>query len=91
MTCKVLSIDHGKKRISLSIKALVEAPARPEPQASGGASGRSKGEDGFAAAFGRRGGRGRDDAPVADRPEDAALRRLRAAWGSDKELKGGIS
>ncbi len=91
VTCKVLSIDHGKKRISLSIKALVEAPARPEPQASGGASGRSKGEDGFAAAFGRRGGRGRDDAPVADRPEDAALRRLRAAWGSDKELKGGIS
>ncbi len=91
VTCKVLSIDHGKKRISLSIKALVEAPERPAAQAAGGASGRSKDADGFGAAFGRRGGRGRDDTPTVERAEDAALRRLRAAWGSGKELKGGLS
>ncbi|MEY3022797.1 MAG: hypothetical protein RIS86_1995, partial [Planctomycetota bacterium] len=41
--------------------------------------------------FGRRGGRGRDDTPTVERAEDAALRRLRAAWGSGKELKGGLS
>ena len=39
VTCKVLGVDDGKKRISLSIKALVEPPARPEPQAAGGAGG----------------------------------------------------
>jgi ribosomal protein S1 len=39
VTAKVLSIDVGKKRISLSIKALIEPPARPEPQSVGGAGG----------------------------------------------------
>jgi ribosomal protein S1 len=93
VSCKVLSVDSGKKRISLSIKALVEAPARPEPQAVGGAGGSGgKGprpDEGFGSAFGRR--RGNDDAPAAARPEDASLRRLRATWGSDKQLKGGLS
>jgi len=93
VSCKVLSIDSGKKRISLSIKALIEPPARPEPQAVGGAGGSGgKGprpDEGFGSAFGRR--RGKDDAPVAARPEDASLRRLRATWGSDKQLKGGLS
>ncbi len=93
VSCKVLSVDSGKKRISLSIKALVEAPARPEPQAVGGAGGSGgKGprpDEGFGSAFGRR--RGKDDAPAAARPEDASLRRLRATWGSDKQLKGGLS
>jgi ribosomal protein S1 len=93
VSCKVLSVDSGKKRISLSIKALVEAPARPEPQAVGGAGGSGgKGprpDEGFGSAFGRR--RGKDDAPAAARPEDASLRRLRATWGSDQQLKGGLS
>jgi small subunit ribosomal protein S1 len=30
VTCKVLAIDPGRKRISLSLKALQSAPARPE-------------------------------------------------------------
>ena len=91
VTCKVLGVDDGKKRISLSIKALVEPPARPEPQAAGGAGGGRgpKPDEGFGSAFVRR--RGKDDAPTAPRPEDAALRRLRASWGLDKELKGGLS
>jgi small subunit ribosomal protein S1 len=91
VTCKVLGVDGGKKRISLSIKALVEPPARPEPQAAGGAGGGKgpRADEGFGSAFGRR--RGKDDAPAAPRQEDAALRRLRASWGSGKELKGGLS
>lgn len=95
VTCKVLSIDAGKKRISLSIKALVEPPARPEPQSAGGAGGAAGGrgpkkdEGGFGRAFGR--SRGKDDVPATPREEDAALRRLRATWGSGKELRGGLS
>jgi predicted RNA-binding protein with RPS1 domain len=91
VTCKVLSIDPAQKRISLSIKALIEPPARPEPQAAGGAGGGKgpRADEGFGAAFGRR--RGKDDAPAAPRPEDGALRRLRATWGGDKQLKGGLS
>ena len=102
VTCKVLSIDMGKKRISLSIKALIDPPARPEPQAAGGAGGAAGGggrpggkpggsriEEGFGAAFGRN--RSRNDAPAADRAKDNALERLRATWGSGKELKGGLS
>ena len=94
VTCKVLSIDPAQKRISLSIKALIEPPARPEPQAAGGAGGGAGGgkgpraDEGFGAAFGRR--RGKDDAPAAPRQEDAALRRLRATWGGDKQFKGGL-
>ncbi len=91
VTCKVLSIDSDKKRISLSIKSLIEPPARPEPQASGGAGGGKgpKADEGFGTAFGRR--RGKDDVPTVARPEDGALRRLRATWGGDKQFKGGLS
>lgn len=94
VTAKVLSIDVGKRRISLSIKALIEPPARPEPQAVGGAGGGMPGkgprvEEGFAAAFGRN--RSKNDVPTADRAKDNALARLRATWGSNKELKGGLS
>ena len=93
VTAKVLSIDVGKKRISLSIKALVEPPARPEPQSVGGAGGGpGKGprvEEGFAAAFGRN--RAKNDVATVDRAKDNSLARLRATWGSNKELKGGLS
>ena len=94
VTAKVLSIDVGKKRISLSIKALVEPPARPEPQSVGGAGGGAPGkgprvEEGFAAAFGRN--RARNDVPSVERAKDNSLERLRASWGSGKELKGGLS
>jgi small subunit ribosomal protein S1 len=93
VTCKVLSIDVGKKRISLSIKALVEPPERPEPAqnvaGTGGERQGTKADAGFGAVFGRK--RGRDDSPVVAREEDNALKRLRAAWGSGKELKGGLS
>jgi small subunit ribosomal protein S1 len=91
VTCKVLSLDVAKKRISLSIKALIEPPARPEPQAAGGAGGggrKDKPEGGFSAAFGRN--RNRDEVPAVSRQEDAALKRLRATWGANKELKGGL-
>lgn len=92
VTCKVLSLDLGKKRISLSIKALVDAPERPEPvQSTGGAGqGGNKVDGGFGAVFGK-GRRGKDEIPSVARSEDAALKRLRAAWGSDKSLKGGLS
>ena len=93
VTCKILSLDPGKKRISLSIKALIEPPARPEPQAVGGAGGGGRGkpreEGGFSSAFAR--GRGKDEPPAAARPEDPTLRRLRAKWGNDQQLKGGLS
>jgi len=91
VTAKVLSIDVGKKRISLSIKALTDAPARPEPQAAGGAGGGNKprAEEGFAAAFGRN--RAKNDVPSVERAKDNSLERLRASWGSGKELKGGLS
>jgi len=94
VTAKVLSIDVGKKRISLSIKALVEPPARPEPQSVGGAGGGAPGkgprvEEGFAAAFGRN--RAKNDVPSVERVKDNSLARLRATWGSNKELKGGLS
>ena len=93
VTAKVLSIDVGKKRISLSIKALIEPPARPEPQSVGGAGGGpGKGprvEEGFAAAFGRH--RAKNDVATVDRAKDNALARLRATWGTGKELKGGLS
>ncbi|MFZ9880014.1 MAG: 30S ribosomal protein S1 [Phycisphaerales bacterium] len=94
VNCKVLSIDHGKKRISLSIKALIDAPARPEPKQgeSGGGPGRG-GPGRGGPGRGGRGGKGglRDDEPIVARPEDPTLRRLRATWGSDMPLKGGLS
>ena len=60
---KILSMDSDRGRISLSIKALVDAPARP------------KGKDG---------GRGGE----AARPEDPAMRKLKAKFGGD--LRGGL-
>ncbi len=91
VTCKILALDVAAKRISLSIQALVEAPARPEPQAAGGAGGGGKKTDeGFSSVFGR-GRRGKDEVPSVARSEDNSLKRLRAAWGQDKQFKGGLS
>ena len=60
---KILSMDSDRGRISLSIKALVDAPARPQ---------------------GKDGGRGGESA----RPEDPAMRKLKAKFGGD--LRGGL-
>jgi small subunit ribosomal protein S1 len=105
VTCKILSLDLAAKRISLSIKALLEAPARPEPQQAGGAGGAPAGGGGGGApsfAGGRRQekqegfsaafgrGRGKSEGPVVTRAEDPALKRLRATWGTDKQFKGGL-
>ena len=46
-------------------------------------------EEGFAAAFGRN--RAKNDVPSVERAKDNSLERLRASWGSGKELKGGLS
>ncbi len=90
VTCKILSVDIGAKRISLSIKALTDAPARPEPQSAAGAGHGKKADDGFSGVFGR-GRRGKEELPAVARVEDSSLKRLRAAWGQGKEFKGGLS
>ncbi len=82
VTAKVLSTDAQRGRVSLSIKALIDAPAR-----SGGSDGRGGGQ-------GR--GRGRGDAfggrePIEPRESDPEMRKLLAKFGSGKrELKGGL-
>ncbi|MDG2055511.1 MAG: S1 RNA-binding domain-containing protein [Phycisphaerales bacterium] len=57
VTIKVLDVDHGRRRISLSLKAMTEAGAPDMNQ---------------------------------DRPEDPALRKLRAKFGDGQDLKGGL-
>ena len=73
---KILSIDPGRNRISLSIKAMTEAPAR----SSDGNSGRSGGKR----------GRGRGEAiDMTPREDDPAMRKLKARFSSN-DLKGGL-
>ncbi len=88
VTCKILSIDHERRRISLSIKALTDAPVRTAPpprEASAGGSG------GGGARGGDRRRDGRTAAPEVAREEDPELRKLRARFGGFGELKGGLS
>ena len=77
---KILALDLPKRRISLSIKALKDAPVRQESQ------GRDGGRDG-----GRSGGRDRGEA-VQPREADPSMRKLLSKFGgNDKNLKGGLS
>jgi small subunit ribosomal protein S1 len=73
---KILALDLPKRRISLSIKALKDAPVRQE----------SGGRDG-----GRSGGRDRGEA-IQPREADPSMRKLLSKFGgTDKNLKGGLS
>jgi ribosomal protein S1 len=74
---KILSIDPGRNRISLSIKAMTEAPARTP--------------DGKNDRSGGKRGRGRGDAiDMTPREDDPAMRKLKARFSSN-DLKGGLS
>jgi len=71
---KVVSIDEQRRRISLSMKALIEAPKREESAPSGKRRGR---------------GRDRGDRePQIAREEDPGMRKLKARFSG--ELKGGL-
>ena len=71
---KVLSIDRDRNRVSLSVKALTEAPKRPESESAGGRGGRR--------------GRGPAESQQA-REEDPEMRKLKARFSSGG-LKGGL-
>jgi len=82
VTAKVLSTDAQRGRISLSIKALLDAPVRSS--GSGGGSERQGRGRGRGDAFG-----GRE--PIEPREADPEMRKLLAKFGSGKrELKGGL-
>lgn len=72
---KVLSTDAQRRRISLSIKALTDAPVRQE------SPGRHGGRDG--------GGRNRGE-EITPRESDPGMRKLLAKFGGGKSLKGGL-
>lgn len=74
VTCKVLAVDPGRKRISLSIKALVDPPVRAAPSGKGG--GRGDRRDG--------------PKPEAPRENDPELRKLKARFGGGIQLRGGL-
>jgi small subunit ribosomal protein S1 len=74
VTCKVLAVDPGRKRISLSIKALVDPPVRAAPPGKGG--GRGDRRDGPKAE--------------APRENDLELRKLKARFGGGIQLRGGL-
>ena len=65
---QVMSVDEKRRRISLSIKALTEAPKREEQE------GKSK--------KGRRGGSGYNE-PEQARAEDPGMRKLKARFSGD--------
>jgi small subunit ribosomal protein S1 len=74
VTVKILSIDEKKKRIALSIKALKDAPPRPEREDRGGG----------------RGGRGRErEEPMVERAADPSMAKLLLKFGGGS-LKGGL-
>ena len=94
ITCKILSIDHERRRISLSIKALIDAPVRPAPapreaRPEGGAPRGTGGGTGGGGGDRRRDGR--STTPDVARAEDPELRKLRARFGGGGDLKGGLS
>ncbi len=73
---KILSFDQERRRISLSIKALQDAPVRQEPRGQGGGRGgdRASAED------------------RQPREADPSMRKLLAKFGAGaKDLKGGLS
>lgn len=74
VTCRILSIDPGKKRISLSIKATQSAPERSE-----------RGD-----ARGSRGGREGTDSTRPEDPSLRKLRARLAGKPAPTQLKGGI-
>jgi small subunit ribosomal protein S1 len=79
VTCKVLAVDPGRKRISLSIKALVDPPVRAAPAERAGPGGnRGRGD--------RRDG----PKPEAPREDDPELRKLKARFGGGSQLRGGL-
>jgi len=87
--CKVLKLDPTNRKISLSLKALLEAPAAPA--SSGGPGGGGGGGGG-----GRGGKGGKDKMPMRSieeiTKETPALRRLRAQAAlkaKSQQLKGG--
>lgn len=82
VTAKVLSTDAQRGRVSLSIKALIDAPVR---SGSGGGGGEREGR-----GRGRGDGFGGRDA-IEPREADPEMRKLLAKFGSSKrELKGGL-
>lgn len=91
---KVLRIDPDNRRISLSIRALLERP-EPQPSAESEAGGQSRGGPGKGGRGGRpgQGGRrGREErgpSYAEIMKETPALRRLREKFGKGG-LKGGI-
>lgn len=102
---KVLKIDPGSRRISLSIKALLAPPEPAQPQGQeagqGGGQGRGRGGPGGGfgggfggGGFGGRGGRGKDKVQPRALEEiqkvTPELRRLREKAKMKKELKGGM-
>ncbi|MSR29726.1 MAG: S1 RNA-binding domain-containing protein [Phycisphaerales bacterium] len=72
---KVLAVDADRRKISLSIKALKEAPVRVHAPAN---------------AHGRSGRGGREREEVQPRDADPDIRRLLARFGGAKDLKGGL-
>jgi predicted RNA-binding protein with RPS1 domain len=86
VTIKILSVDDKKKRIALSIKALTEAPPRPEREDRGGDRGGNRGGD----RGGPRGGRGRErEEPMVERAADPSMAKLLLKFGGGS-LKGGL-
>ena len=78
----MLSTDAQRGRVSLSIKALIDAPVR---SGSGGGGGEREGR-----GRGRGYGFGGRDA-IEPREADPEMRKLLAKFGSSKrELKGGL-
>ncbi len=76
---KVLAVDPDRRKISLSIKALKDAPPRPAAPGRGERGGRG----------GR--GRGDRDEPIQAREADPDMRKLLARFGGGPGLKGGLS
>ncbi len=82
---KVLNLDQARRRISLSIKALKDAPREaPKDGAGRPGGGGGGGRD--------RGGRDGKSSEVVPRESDPSMRKLLAKFGGiGKDLKGGLS
>ena len=81
---KVLNLDQARRRISLSIKALKDAPREAPKDGAGRPGGGGGGRD--------RGGRDGKSNEVVPRESDPSMRKLLAKFGGiGKDLKGGLS